>query len=812
MKRKKNCKWMKDGNLARSVAAKGDKIAVALLFCAAGSLAAQDGVAPAEAAPASPEPDVSGELPAEVVVSSKPAPRPRPAPAPQPAPVVVVAPVPEPEPLVLNDSLYQPRGLSASTYTQPLLDVPQTVQIIPEALLRDQGATTLRDALRNVSGISIQAGEGGAPLGDSLSIRGFAARSDIYIDGIRDFGAYSRDPFNLEQIEVAKGPASAHNGRGSTGGSINLVTKSAQLNDFVHSDVSVGSDNLFRATLDINQAIPGIEGAAMRLNVMSHQNDTPGRDYARSERWGIAGSLAFGLGEAVAVPHSGKSSVDGKGSYGGKETAGFVVPNDTRLFLNVFHFEEDNVPDYGIPWVPSGLKDPRIAAYENLIAPVSFDNFYGNLQRDFEETDTSVASARFEHDFNDSLTLRNQVRVGESNRLSVVSSPRFNPASNPAMIRGDDWKDRDEQNSIVSNQTDFVFSTDTGSFHHDGVLGFEFSREENDRFRYDARNSGLLSLYNPDPNAPLLPGRVGRNGDSTHTTATTTAAYLFDTMEVTEWLEFTGGARYDRFDVDFSSVDTTGGTGVSRLGRVDEMVSGQAAVVLKPAENGSIYFGWGTSFNPSGELLSLSDTATATNSINVDPEQNETFEVGTKWNVLDERLSLSAALFKTNKTNARTQDPADPSDFVVLEGEQVVEGFEFGLSGEVTSWWNISTSYTHLDSEVTSSLDPLEVGRELSNTPQNSFSLWNTFDLGGGFFAGGGPVFVDSRFNSTANLREAPSYTTWDAMIGYEVNENLTLRVNVYNLGDEDYLDRIGGGHAVPGAGRSVMFTASAKF
>jgi catecholate siderophore receptor len=191
---------------------------------------------------------------------------------------------------------------------------------------------------------------------------------------------------------------------------------------------------------------------------------------------------------------------------------------------------------------------------------------------------------------------------------------------------------------------------------------------------------------------------------------------------------------------------------------------------------------------------------------------NETFELGTKWNLFEEQLSLNAALFQTTKTNARTQDPADPADFTVLDGEQEVQGFEFGLAGRVTPWWQLYTSYTHLDSEITKSNNPLEVGNEIAHTPENTFSLWNNFDLPGKFIAGGGPVFVDSRYSSNENIREADSYTTWDAMVGYEINDNFTFRVNFFNLADEDYLDRVGGGHAIPGAGRSVMFTLSGKF
>lgn len=782
-----------------------ESIVLLTALCGAGTAGAQ------ETASTAADADNATTLPPQVVQSTqapRPAPRPAPVPRPAPAPVVEVAP----PPVIATDSLYQAEMLTSPKYTQPLLDTPRTVQVIPQALMEDQGATTLREALRNVSGISVQAGEGGGVPGDNISIRGFAARNDLFIDGIRDFGAYSRDPFNLEQIEVAKGPASTNTGRGSTGGSINLVTKTAKLNDFLHTDVSVGSDSLLRSTLDYNTPLTGIEGAALRLNVMGHENDTPGRDFVGNERWGVAGSLAFGLGEAVVRSSSGKSSYD-KNGWAGKEPVGAIIPNDTRLYVNFFHFEENNVPDYGIPWVPDNISDPGLFPFIDKVAPVPYSNFYGNLRRDVEETQTTATTIRFEHDFNDSLTLRNQLRVGSTDRYSVATPPRFLTGSNPALIRGDNYRNRNETNSIIANQTDFVFSIETGPFQHDGVVGFEYIEEEFDRYPFSSRNTAHTDLFRPQiANAPLIPGPAGPTGDSTHSVATTAAAYLFDTVELTDWLEVSGGARYDNYETDYRSVDITGGTGITQLGRVDEVVSGQAAVVFKPAENGSVYFGWGTSFNPSGEALSLSDAATASNSIDVDPEINETFELGTKWNIFEEKLSVSSAVFQTTKTNARTQDPADPSAFTTLDGEQEIQGFEFGLAGKVAPWWEIYTSYTHLDSEITKSLDPLELGNETAHTPANTFSLWNNFDLPGKFFAGGGPVFVDSRYSNNENNRQAPSYTSWDAMIGYEMNENITLRVNVFNLADEDYVDRVGGGHVIPGAGRSVMFTVSGKF
>ncbi len=696
------------------------------------------------------------------------------------------------------DTLYKPDVLSTPKYTQPLVDVPKTITIVPKEVMEEQNATTLRDVLRNVSGISIQAGEGGQPAGDNLSIRGFNARTDIFVDGIRDFGAYSRDSFNLEQVEVAKGPASSTFGRGVTGGAVNLVSKEAGLDPFVETVQSVGTDSYYRGTLDINEPIPGLDGAAFRLNTMYTSYDVPGRDEVSNERWGVAGSLAFGLGEHVVgeeVDPSGKTVVPVLGE------------SKARLFLSFFYLEEDNQPDYGIPWVPSSVSDPRLTPYIDKPAPVPFDSYYGSVNRDYEETETIMGSLRFEYDISDSVMFRDQFRIGQTKRDSVISAPRFNGIG--AGIRRDDWKDRDEENLFIVNQADLLLSFDTGPLAHDAIFGVEVAYEEYERHRREERFVPDTDLFNPTPFDPVS-GSAYRTGAKSYSESLTTSLYLFDTVEITEWLEVTGGVRYDNFDLDFTSRDASGRS--ETLSRVDEMTSGRAAVVLKPTEDSSIYFGWGTSFNPSGEQLTLSSGGRGGATFEVDPEKSETFELGTKWNVFNDRLQLSAALFQTTKTNARTTDPADPTNTIVLDGEQRVRGFELGVAGSITDWWRIFGGYTYLDGEVTESRNPDEVGQRLSNTPEHSLGLWTVVDLPGGFFIGGGPQFVDSRFNNTSNVREAPSYWVWDAVVGYEVNENFTVQVNVHNIADEEYIDRVGGGHFIPGNGRSVVVSGTLRF
>lgn len=696
--------------------------------------------------------------------------------------------------------LYKPENLATQKYTVPLLDVPQTVTVIPKEVMQEQGVSNLRDILRNVPGISMQAGEGGVPPGDNLAIRGFNARTDLFVDGVRDSGGYSRDSFNTEQVEVTKGPSSTNAGRGSTGGSINLSSKMPHLENSYGLLLGGGTDNYLRTALDLNQGIPALSGTALRVNAVFHQQDTADRDYANQERWGVAPSITFGLG------------------------------SETRFTLSYFHLEQNNVPDYGLPWVPRD--NPLTAANENLTGMpagqphVNDSNWYGLLGRDHEDTRTDILSGIFEHDFTADLKLRNVTRLGRNDMDLIVTAPRFyGPTAplpvgvDPTSVRRTDWKNRDQTDSILANQTDLRHDFRIGSVKHEVVASLEISHEESDnRLRDDlnARNLPPADLHHPDASTSYVSNLV-HNGAFNDTTADTVALSLFDTVKLNEHWMLTGGARWDWFDVDYSSrTPTVAGVegALLGLGRTDEMFSYRGAITYKPVEYGSIYLSYGTSFNPSAEGLSLANTATALNNVATDPEENRTIELGTKWDLLDDKLSLTAALFRTDKINARTEDPTDAGDMVVLDGAQRVQGFEIGFTGQVTDKWRLIGGYTYLNSEVLSSKNDFEVGNEISNTPGNTFSMWTVHDLPAGFQVGLGAQYVGSRYNNTndSTRQQSPAYTVFDAMVGYRFNDNMTFRLNAYNLGDKDYIDRVGGGHFVPGQGRSVVLSAEIKF
>lgn len=688
----------------------------------------------------------------------------------------------------VRSSLYKPEKLQTTKYTVPLRDVPQTVSVIPKEVIREQNASSLRDVLRNVPGISMQAGEGGGgPAGDNLAIRGFAARSDIFVDGLRDTagGGYIRDSFNFEQVEVTKGPSSSNAGRGSTGGSVNIATKTPHLGNSYEAMLGGGSDNYFRGTFDVNQEIPTLQGAALRFNGVYHSQDIPGRDHVENERWGIAPSLAFGLG------------------------------TDTRFSLSYSHLEQDNVPDYGIPWV-SSAKAAALGIAPG-IPPVSFENFYGNLNRDYEKTTTDILTATLEHDFNENLKVRNVTRFGRNDRDSIATAPRFLNGTDASTTITQQFQSRDQIDSSFANQTEVRYDFETGSLKHQLVGGFEMSLESSkNRGRSASGTTPQTDLYHPNPYAPFT-GTISYNGQVATVDVATVSAYVFDTIKFNEKWEINGGLRWDHLDTDYNSISPTAASPIESIEFGNDLLSYRAAIVYKPQKNGSIYLGYGTSFNPSSENLAYIAHPTPANStrslLAADPEKSSTLELGTKWEIFNDKLMLTGAIFRTDKSDTRTTDPANPT-VITLTGDQRVQGVELGFTGQITDTWRLIGGYTHLDSEVRKSAVPAERGSELSNTPDNSFSLWTVHDLPAGFQIGVGAQYVGDRFNSNNSLTRqvAPDYLLFDGMIGYKLNDHVSFRLNAYNLGDKKYIDRVGGGHFVPGQGRSVVLSTNFTF
>ncbi|HJQ71699.1 MAG TPA: TonB-dependent siderophore receptor [Blastocatellia bacterium] len=658
--------------------------------------------------------------------------------------------------------------ISSSKYTEPLRDVPQTVSVIPRAVIEEQGATTLRDVLRNVPGLTIAAGEGGAPAGDNLTLRGFSARNDVFVDGVRDLSPQARDPFNLEQVEVVKGPASAYNGRGSTGGTINLVSKAPAVVPFYGFTFNVGSDETKRVTADVNVPLERLglgKRTAFRFNFLAHESGVAGRDVVENQRWGAAPSLALGLG------------------------------TPTRLTLSYFKLKQDNISDYGIPWVPA--TNNALREFRDKPAPVPRDTFYGLRNRDFEKLNSDLATVRLDRDFSDSFTLRNQFRYGRSTRDSIATPPRFAGDNSTAINRElRSWLTEDE---IWDNQADLRARFSTGAIEHSLISGLALTREHNERKTRTAPNM-LTTLLNPNPD-DVFTGAITLSPIVGDVTGNSAAAFAFDTVKLGSKFELNGGLRWDYFDVE--GINTAG----LEVARIDRMLSWRAGAIYKPRTNGSIYAAYGTSLNPSLEGLSYQ-----TANVAIEPEKTYTFEVGSKWDLLNERLLVSLAGFRVEKTNARTPGllPDDPPQ--VLEGEQRVYGAELGVTGTISRDWTVFAAYTYLDSEILRSNTLAEVGKELLNTPKNSVSFWTSYQLPWKIEAGGGVRFVDDRYGNNTNTRRVGSYTTVDAMASRPLSEHIDLRLNLYNLSNAYYFDRLGGGHLVPGAARSANLSLNFRF
>jgi catecholate siderophore receptor len=677
-------------------------------------------------------------------------------------------------------------GVASPKYTQPLRDTPQTVVVIPQQVLAEQGATSLRDALRNTPGITLTAGEGGTAPGDNLLIRGFSARNDVYIDGARDPGVTSRDTFNTEAVEVAKGPSSVTSGRGATGGSVNLVTKSAELMNAASARVIGGNASYKRATFDVNRRLTPTIG--FRVNGMWQDAGVPRRDEVTQKGWGVAPTIGIGLG------------------------------GPTSLNLSYQHLHQNNVPDYGLP----GTLPDLAAASGMTVKDLDFSNFYGLLSRDHETMDANIATATVEHRFSPTLRLRNLTRYGQNTLDRVVTPPRAasvangaaDPGFNPAIpqIRRTDTKYQYRTDRTVTNQTDLSHSFATGPIRHDAVIGLELAHDrqpsESATDTFANGRPPVTSLLDPDPEQLYVPAIV-RTGARSDARSQSTAAYAFDTLKVNSNWQVDLSGRYDRVEVDYDTVSATGVP--AQFGRTDAAFSGRAAVVFKPVLRGSIYAAYSTSFNPSFDgAFGLTLASTGVNNQALPPERSHNLEVGTKWDIRPS-LFATAAVFQMEKANAKT---TDLSGATVLAGDQQVRGVEFGLSGNLTSRWSAMTGLSLMNGRIKESANVAEVDRQLSYVPDTSFNVWISYRLPRNLTLGGGAQFTSGYYFSNTNalttanaaaIKDLTQYWLYSLMGSYRVNGHITLQINGMNLSNARYVERGYSGHFLPGAGRAFQ-------
>ncbi|NIF83278.1 catecholate siderophore receptor Fiu [Comamonas sp. Tr-654] len=713
------------------------------------------------------------------------------------------------------DTGYTPGQLSSPKFTQPLVNTTQTVNVIKEQLLQEQGATTLTEALRNVPGAgTFYAGENGnTSTGDAVYMRGFDSSSSIYVDGVRDIGSISRDMFNIDQVEVTKGPAGTDYGRSAPTGAINLVSKQANLNNSFGGSLGLGSASYKRASIDLNRVVNAETGTAVRLNAMAQDANVAGRNGIENNRWGIAPSFAFGLN------------------------------SPTRVFVNLLHIKQSNVPDGGV--LTMGLPgytspDPAKRGYLSGAARVNSKNFYGTAS-DHDDVTATMATLKVEHDFSATTKLRNTTRWGETKQDYLLTAfmagstqlvtPNANDPSTWTMSRNINTKD--QVNRILTNQTNLSTSLATGSVQHDLSLGLELTREEQTNYGLATKGTvPAVSVYNPDSSI-LLPD-YQRNGADSKGKTDTVALYAFDTLKFNDQWQANLGLRLDRYKTSYNAMavctatSTTQPCGSNPVGTVvpttsdglsksGTLLSWKAGLLYKPAPNGSVYLNYALSQQPpGGSNFALSAAVNNAANPNMDPQKAKTLELGSKWELAEKNLMLSGALFRTEVTNEIVTN----SDGTVGQtGKKIVQGLELGVIGQINKAWGVSAGYTVQNTKVdTGALVAADASNGLTYTPKNAFSLWSTYQLPFGLTVGGGARYAGGLKRGTDGAVGTPnhtdSYWVFDAMASYRVNKNLDIQLNVFNLFDKDYVAAINksGYRYFPGIARSARLTANFKF
>jgi len=712
--------------------------------------------------------------------------------------------------------------VSSPKFTQPLLDTPQTIQVISDVVFTQQGATTLTEALRNSAGVgTFYAGENGnTSTGDAIYMRGFDTSSSIYVDGVRDIGSISRDLFNIQQVEVQKGPAGTDNGRSAPTGSINLASKQAVLDNMSSSTITTGTDGQNRATIDINQTLNSLSGSALRLNVLWQDSDVAGRDHVNNKRIGIAPSLGFGL--------------DG----------------DTRAYVNLLYVKQDNVPDGFVPTVGLPHWEPQ-AGLQSLIGhPVDSENFYGTRD-DHDNVTAKMATFRVEHDLSDSVKVTNTLRWGDTQQDYLLTAFMSTGAlTNGAPTGNIKWTDandlstytlarslntfKDIENNILTDQLNIRADFKTGNVEHNLSAGVEWIREE--QTTYGVASSGsrpVASLYNPNWNVTggtLASYRTGANNEGE---TDTTAIYVFDTLKFGEKFLVTGGLRADRYKTNYVThgVCNNGtiacgslavGSPVQTLDieAKDTLVNWKLGAIYKPVPAASLYANYAISQQPPGGAnFALSSAANSAANPNMDPQKSKTSEIGGKWDVLDKKLSLNLAVFRTDVTNEINSQIKDDAGNPTQTGEKRVQGVEFSAIGNITENWSITAGYTDMKTKV--EVGPLITADgtpNLTYTPDEAFTSWTTYRFPFGLTVGGGASYTAGLHRGTDGAAGTPkftdSYVVYNAVVSYDINDFIGLRLNAYNLSDKDYVASINksGYRYTPGTPRTFLLSADFRF
>ena len=686
---------------------------------------------------------------------------------------------------------------SVATKTNtPLLNIPQSVNVVTKDFIRDQSFQSLTEVTRYVPGVAIHQGEGNR---DELVIRGVDSSANFFVNGFRDDVQYFRDLYNAQSVEVLKGPSALIFGRGAGGGLVNRTLKEADGTRVYEATGQVGSWNDKRVTLDAGQAVN--ENVAVRFNAMYENSDTF-RDYGHLERYGINPTVTLKPDDNTKV----------KLSY---------------EFFHDFRLADRGNPSQGLPGTGGALPGSGASRF-NPTTPFApngnLSTFFGSPIYNYAKVEVQTGMAIIEHDFGDGLTMRNGTIYADYNRGYRNVYPGGTGGAAAAAAGGGAVTPDQTQLTLnayqnytprenVFNQNDWVWKTNTGPVLHTIAFGTEIGRETG----LSRRDSGLfpanagkafviVNPFNPTyfGQVDFVHGSNGANDANSKYRLNVESAYVQDQIEVTRWLQFVLGARYDIFDLDALDLNTN----IDRQ-RADFKWSPKAAVILKPIDTVSLYTAWSINYLPaSGDQFSALSPGT----LILQPQKFEQTEVGAKWNI-NPRLLFTAAAYELVRTNVPIADPSGNGLFFA-SGSHLIRGFETALTGYITPEWQSVAGYAYTDAKITSATSATIVpGNRVQLVPYNQFSWWNKYQFNPTWAAALGMIYFSDSFASSDDSVRLPGFVRFDAAVYAQIDKMWRLQLNVENIFNKGYWATADGNNNIsPGQPRTVRLTAIAKF
>ncbi|MDN4982815.1 TonB-dependent receptor [Bradyrhizobium arachidis] len=677
---------------------------------------------------------------------------------------------------------------ASGKFPEPMLNTPKTITVLSKEVLEDKNATTLKEIGRSTAGVTLGSGEGGNAFGDRFFIRGFDARNDVFIDGIRDPAVSIRENFFTEQIEILRGPASSYAGRGTAGGAINIVTKQAGDVNFKRMDTEFGTDMTKRITLDVNQVVDST--FSVRTGGLFQDANVAGRNYVTDDRWGTFLSTKY------------------------------TPTNDIKITTNYVHTDLSGYPDFGVPYYKQGNVPVTSAG-------IPRETWYGFLNRDFQTARQDFGTGTAEYKVNEAITLTSRVR-GEHSLLNYIGTLPQNPVttnSNPLL-----WtttasaQSRYQTVDVWANQNEATFKLDTGGVKHTAVFGVEYTNENVSIDRYAGLSSELagagftsngavsgVNLYSPQYTyAPF--GTPSLTGNPTRYGVNTSSVYVMDTANWQDTIILNGGVRYDGYNMSSS-------TNSAYLKMNSDLVNYNVGLVYKATSIGSIYAAYATSANPFGSELDATGTdyggVPANTAVLLGPERNKAAELGTKWELADRHLLVTAALFQTTKDNARE---TNASGVLTSNAAYRIQGIDIEAEGRITDRWSVFGGLVLMQSKVTQSNIASNIGLQLANVAHQSFSMLTKYKFDGDWEVGGQAVYRSKVYGGTfaANTGNLlPSYWRFDAFVEKKIDKNWTMKFYAQNLTNKLYYDTLYRS-AVPfvavAPGRAFYIITTAKF